>query len=274
MSTVVGVFAALSWDPQVRGFLIVLVSFVILVGSVYLLLATNTGPRLGFLIAAAGFFGWNALMGWVWVMYGIGLRGEDPHWEVKEVVTGEFTSQSGLEETEAFPSGWQLLPEGNPILGDAIAAADAALLPADTGGHGGEGGGDHSETPRQPVFQEADDFVHIAGYRTGGEDYWIPGGGLERNQTPFRGPLHQPHYTVIQVRPVLEKPDIGGVPPAPEADPSAPVTTVVMERNLGNVRQPSFLFALANTIAFVVFCVVLHRRDKQLIALRAAPATA
>ena len=62
--------AALAWDPQIRGALIVVTAFVILPGSVYLLLATNTGAKLGFLLAAAGFFGWMAVMGWVmdWVM--------------------------------------------------------------------------------------------------------------------------------------------------------------------------------------------------------------
>ena len=78
--------AALAWDPQIRGALIVVTAFVILPGSVYLLLATNTGAKLGFLIAAAGFFGWMAVMGWIWVVYGIGIKGDAPTWHVEEVV--------------------------------------------------------------------------------------------------------------------------------------------------------------------------------------------
>lgn len=261
--------AALSWDPQVRGFLIFLTSFVILVGSVYLLLATNTGARLGFLLAAAGLTGWCATMGWIWVMYGIGIRGEDPHWEVKEVITGDVAANSALEETERFPQGWEKLEDGNPILGDATAAADAVLL-GESGGEGGHGG-EAAAAPAFPaVFDEAEDFVHVGGYRTGGEDYWVPGGYLERNETPFRGWLHQPHFAVVQVQPVLPQADIGGAPAEPVADPAQPVTTVVMERNLGNLRQPSMFFAIANTIAFAVFCVLLHRRDKAIMATRNA----
>lgn len=265
--------AALSWDPQVRGFVIFLTAFVILPGTVYLLLAMNTGARLGLLLAAAGITGWCAAMGWVWVMYGIGMRGEDPHWEVKEVVTGDVAANSAIEQTESFPNGWEKLEEGNPVLGDATAAADAVLM--GEGGEEGDHGGGGAEQPSFPaVFETPEDFVHVAGYRTGGEDYWIPGGYLERNETPFRGWLHQPHYAVVQVQPVLDQPEIGGTPPEPVPDPSQPVTTVVLLRNLGNVRQPSMFFAIANTIFFAVFVVLLHRRDKAAMAIRSNPGAA
>ena len=46
------VLAGIAWDPQIRGFLALGVGVVVLIGSVYLLLATNVGARLGFLIAA------------------------------------------------------------------------------------------------------------------------------------------------------------------------------------------------------------------------------
>src|SRR5690606_22243927 len=45
--------AAIQFDPHIRGVLVVLVGVVVLFGSVYLLVATNTGVRTGFLIAAA-----------------------------------------------------------------------------------------------------------------------------------------------------------------------------------------------------------------------------
>ncbi len=77
--------AAIQFDPHVRGVLVVLVGVGVLVGSVYLLLATNTGIRNGFLIAMAGLFGWMASMGAVWWIYGIGLRGKDPSWVAKEI---------------------------------------------------------------------------------------------------------------------------------------------------------------------------------------------
>ena len=50
-------------------------------GSIYLILGTNLGARLGFLVAFTGLMGWMALMGTVWWMYGIGLKGEVPEWK-------------------------------------------------------------------------------------------------------------------------------------------------------------------------------------------------
>ena len=53
--------AGIAWDPQIRGILSVLVGVVVLMGSVYLLLATNVASRLGFLLALAAIFGWMTI---------------------------------------------------------------------------------------------------------------------------------------------------------------------------------------------------------------------
>jgi len=279
--------AALSWDPQIRGALIVVTAFVILPGSVYLLLATNTGAKLGFLLAAAGFFGWMAVMGWVWVVYGIGLKGEQPAWEVEEVVTGDVAENGTTEEAEGFPVGWRELRTGDAILGDAAAEADAVLAPSE-GGEGEAEGGD--APPVQPVFEDATQYALVGGYAKGGENYWIPGGGLatetskgNAGSNPFskvverlkRGPFHAPHYAVIQVAPVIPQPTLTGAPPTPAPDPSKPVVSVVMVRDLGSLRYPSFLIAISMTIVFGLVANALHRRDKEIMAARAAaPATA
>ena len=44
-----------AWDPGLRGVLTVAVAVIILCGSVALIVSTNTGNRLGFLIALTGF---------------------------------------------------------------------------------------------------------------------------------------------------------------------------------------------------------------------------
>src|SRR6476659_10749104 len=98
--------AALAWDPQIRGALIVLTAILILPGSVYLLLATNTGAKLGFLLAAAGLTGWMATMGWVWVVYGIGLKGDPPTWQPQEIVVGKLAERGTTSEAANFPKGW------------------------------------------------------------------------------------------------------------------------------------------------------------------------
>ncbi|HUP87180.1 MAG TPA: hypothetical protein VM143_16115 [Acidimicrobiales bacterium] len=280
--------AALAWDPQIRGALIVVTAFVILPGSVFLLLATDVGAKLGFLLAAAGLTGWMAVMGWVWVVYGIGIKGDQPTWKVDEIVTGSLTERGATEEGKTFPKGWQKLKAGDAIFGDATAAADKVLVPETSTPKEGE-------TPAPlafaPVFDEPIDYTLVAGYAKGGENYWLPGGGLASKshvgnpgRNPIakivdrveRGPFHAPHYAVIQVAPVLEvTTPAGEAPPKPKPDPTKEVTSVVMVRDLGNLRFPSLMVAISMSIVFAIIANALHRRDKEIMAARrAAPAIA
>lgn len=79
------VLAAIAFDPAIRGVLVVATGVVVLIGSVYLVVSTNTGFRQGFLITIAALTGWCFSMGMIWTMYGIGLRGEDPSWIDTEI---------------------------------------------------------------------------------------------------------------------------------------------------------------------------------------------
>jgi len=75
----------IGFDPFFRGLLSVLTGFVVLVGGTYLVLATDTGTRLGFLLSGAALFGWLFLMGIVWTIYGIGWKGQAPTWALVEI---------------------------------------------------------------------------------------------------------------------------------------------------------------------------------------------
>src|SRR5882762_8947589 len=86
--------AALTWDPQVKGGLIIVTAVLILPGSVYLLLSTNLGARLGLLVALAGLMGWMTVMGVVWSAYGIGLKGTAPGWKIVRLVQGDVSRSS------------------------------------------------------------------------------------------------------------------------------------------------------------------------------------
>jgi hypothetical protein len=112
----INLLAAIQFDPHIRGILVVLVGVAVLVGSVYLLLATNTGVRAGFLIAMAGLFGWMFSMGIIWWIYGIGLRGQDPSWvpiEVNFSRSGQPINEvlEELPPTDDLPDGEQLLAD-------------------------------------------------------------------------------------------------------------------------------------------------------------------
>jgi hypothetical protein len=108
-----------TWDPGFRGILTVALASTILLGSVWLIVATNTGSRLGLLIALTGFCGWMTVMGVVWSMYGIGWKGKTPSWEVVDVVRSEPGSgavDSRIDVARSLPLPEELEAEfGTPV---------------------------------------------------------------------------------------------------------------------------------------------------------------
>lgn len=243
----------LAWDPTIRGLIVVAFAVVVLPGSIYLLLGTNLGTRLGFLVAAAGAFGWMTIMFTIWAMYGIGYIGRAPAWEVTEAVT----SDSKDDTTAAHLSGardltsWKELAPDDPARGEAQAAASAAIA---------------GESAVLPMGFESDqDYVVVDAWEKGGKKKTFLNGVLP-------GP-HPPHYAVIQVERKKEvEVAFGETPPKAEADPTQPVISVVLERDLGNKRLPPALLAIGSLIIFGITCNVLHRRDKVVTAARAAAA--
>jgi hypothetical protein len=47
---------AVSWEPELRGYVVVIISAVVLIGGSYLVVGTNLGARLGFLVNYVGQF--------------------------------------------------------------------------------------------------------------------------------------------------------------------------------------------------------------------------
>jgi hypothetical protein len=73
---------------------------------------------------------------------------------------------------------------------------------------------------------------------------------------------HPPHYAIIQIQPVIpQETEPGQAPPTPEADPDEPVVSVIMERNLGDVRFPGAMLTIFSGLMFAVTILMLHRRD-------------
>lgn len=242
----------ITWDPGLRGVLVVATGIAVLVGSVYAILATNLGTRLGFLVTIAGLAGWMTLMGFVWAMYGIGYKGTAAHWVVEEVYTSKDAKNlSSAKLAKAHDlSKWTELPDGSQARADATAAATAAITTKDTG---------------VQLFESDQDYKVVDAYTIGGKGHSL----LERR---LPGP-HPPHYTIIQVQ-AVKKVDVafGETPPKPQLDPNAPIESVIMVRDLGKLRVPSFLIGSASLIVFGLSCYALHRRDKEAMAARAAAA--
>jgi hypothetical protein len=286
--------AGIAWDPQIRGFLALAVGVVVLMGSVYLVLSTNVGARLGLMLASAAFFGWLMLMGVVWWTYGtIGMLGEINHWEVKEVVypglgDAALDEAHGLDtsalppadelndmtedevsavrgDLEATLDGWRLLPESNPSFGEAKATVDEHFV-------------DHPD--ERLGLDSADDYVSVYSFERGGKDR-LPEHPSRwdrittKLKTTFVQLRHPPRYAIIQVQPVIVQETVPGEPPpSPTADPNQPVVSVIMERNLGDRRFPGAMLTVFSGIMFAVLCTQLHRRDQRVAEARSlVPAT-
>ena len=106
MSVMAAVFALVSWDPEIRNILSLGVGVGVLVGSVFLLLSTNTGPRTGVLIGLAALLGWLTIMGMIWWMYTGspaslgGMKGTPTHWRVVDVNIGNLQDSSVAKAKE------------------------------------------------------------------------------------------------------------------------------------------------------------------------------
>jgi len=280
-----------SWDPQVRGLVIVLIAVVVLPGSVFLITSTNVGARLGFMITIAGLSGFCMLLGILWSLNAGGLVGRTPSWKPAELVIGP-PGAAISDGTDGLPmkigdppaNGWRELPLGDPIRGDATAAADKILAP------------DNSKVPEgqtraapkfQPPFSSSTGYVQLDGYQKGGSDtgVWFK----IRNHRFFKqGPWYNPvgwfrapaNHVVITVQKVAPKLNKDDLTEKPAADESQPPQTLVLLRDRGSLRFPPVMFAVFWGLVFAVTTWSLHQRDKEIMAKkasgssRAAPARA
>jgi hypothetical protein len=247
--------AGITWEPNIRGALVLLTAVVILPGTVYLVLATNTGARLGLLLALTGLFGWMAIMGVVWWVYGIGLKGRAPEWKAKEVVVGSLAN-ARTEAVAGFPRGWRQKPLEDKTTTEALASADPVLVPP-----AGE--------PGRKYF-DAGEYLPVAAYDIGGESRG-PFGLL--NFRPF-DLWHEPHYFIVQVQESFRPEALPGQGvPAARVDPDAETVSVIMLRDLGSLRREPALFAISSLALFAVCASTLHRRDKEAMRRRAEAAT-
>jgi hypothetical protein len=252
---------AVSWEPELRGLLTVIIGFVVLCGSVYLLLGTNMGARLGFLVSLAGLAGWMVLMGIIWWIYGIGLIGPDPTWRQVEgrtvIQDVESLYQAGVVDNPVPLSGdesyagkatvvrnqlieenWTPVAEAEPSFGQAAASAGEFLQ--ETG-----------------AFATGE-FQVTAVFQTGGERF------PKINETlDFLAFFHAPRYALVEVAPLEQlRLEPGRAPVPAEIDPDRQRQYVHMVRDLGARRQPAAALTIGSSIIFLALCWMLHRRDR------------
>jgi len=251
---------AVSWEPEIRGIIVVLISVVVLIGGTYLIVGTNLGARLGVLVVLAGFFGWMMTMGAIWWTYGIGLKGPEPSWKPAEPITmiRDATALVGAEiletpaQTAADPGataanvasqleseGWQLLEESDPQRGQAVAASDAII---------------------QVEAEEfaAGEYLSVAVYDRGGERW-----PKITDEIDFTAFFHKPRYALVELASLVpQRSEPGRAPARPVIDQEQPHRYLLMIRDLGSKRQPAVFITIGSSIIFLILCWLLHRRDR------------
>jgi len=261
---------ALVWDPQLRGALIVATGLLVLPGSVYLLLSTNMGMKLGFLLALAGLSGWLVILNIVWLGGGglgsIGYKGIAPGWQVKEIITGDLVEHSGIsaitgtpgKPSTQFPNGWTFLSASSSGLAASLPAAETALIPPAAGAV--------ATSTFAPPYKTSQDYVEVGAWTKGGHNYLFNLFGykvfwrIRHHQIYVK---HQPHYVVIRVSPALPTVTLAGAATTlPAADVTQPMVTVVLEHNAGSLRLPPMLIGFGALLVFGLTCENLHARDK------------
>ena len=256
-------FLAVGWEPELRGLLTVVIGFVILMGSVYLILATNMGARLGFLVALTALAGWMMLMGLVWWIYGIGLRGPDPSW-------APVAGQTVIQDTESLRSVGIIdtLPDvddGASPTEEADAVADILtsegyiVLDPSSPAFG------QAQTSATEYLEETEafgnqEFVIERIFDIGGDRYPL----LFNNESlDFVAFFHEPHYVLAEAAPIIAtREEPGRAPALAVVDDTQPRQYVYMIRDLGARRQPAVVLTIGGGMIFLALCYLLHRRDK------------
>jgi hypothetical protein len=249
------------WNPTILGVLVTIAAIGLFCGSTYLLLSTNLGARLGFLVAAASLTGFMVLLSGLWWTSGnSGIdppHGRSPSWKVVEVVSDPQESK--------IPAVHDISSSGTPVDSAGLAnlrpALDAALVRVTP--VAGE------PAPDQPFakFQAALDYLtDFEGYQT-----YIVGGGTKNFF------WHEPKYAVVEFCPKDPNAPIGG---APTCDPLGDKQYAVLAFDFGSLRQPVvFQFFIPSVLLFGLSLLGLHwheqdaRKRKRERALAPVPAS-
>ena len=254
---------AINWEPELRGVLTVILGTVAFMGSVYMILGTNIGARLGFLVALCGLAGWMALMGGIWWIYGIGLKGADPSWVQvpgRTVIqdAGDLY-QAGVLENKLQLSDLEVPADINDVVYDGFVSEEWRVLGESEPAFG-------QAAASATVFLEEEDALEPGSFKVtnvfeiGGEAYPKIFGQDALDQIAF---FHKPYYTVVEVSPYIPlRTEPGRAPSAPEVDPTQEAQYVYMIRDLGSRREPAALITIGSTIVFLALAWMLHRRDR------------
>jgi len=115
------------WYPTILGVLVVVAAVVLFLGSTYLLLGTNLGARLGFLVTFTGLAGFLMILTLLWTTSATPLtvlKGRVPQWKVVEVVPDIAKAKTEAVRGAATPANKAPATDASNVK----SAVDAALV--------------------------------------------------------------------------------------------------------------------------------------------------
>jgi hypothetical protein len=218
---------------QLRGYAIVFFSVTLFCGSIYLVLATDVGSRMGFLVSFASLTGFLAMLGLIWFTNLTplnALHGPPPHWKVLEVV--DNPAQAKTEDVREIEQQGE--PLDSAAQGEIKATVDTAVT---------------AEGSEFKLFNLTSDYVVVNAEKIGG-------GSLSF----FR---HRPLFAVMAIQEAKQvDPLPGAAPPPPSANPTKPVKYLALERDLGALRQPPIVMTIAFSILFALSLYAMHNMER------------
>ena len=236
------------WYPTILGILVVLAGLVLFCGSIYLLLGTNLGARLGFLVAATGLAGFMVILSLLWVTTSSPLntlKGRIPEWNVKQYVTKLDQAQIKDARKVSKKDKVDTIEAAN-----VKAAVDERLVTKQPTAI-------EKPTPEDNKFAKFDkvtDYQTVNTYEIGGSDPEF----LDFQIT------HKPLHAIVEVCAVKPVNTPFGVPPPkPECDPTSDKNGfMILERDLGQLRLPPILAFICSLVLFGLGLLGLHWRER------------
>jgi hypothetical protein len=238
------------WYPTILGVLVVIAAICLFIGSIYLLLGTNLGARLGFLVTFTSLMGFLMILSVLWLTTASPLespKGRVASWSVIENVPDVTKAQTEAVRDIVKKENKASQTDASNVL----AAVDAALVTK-------QSTPTVTVTPNDNRFAKFDDvtqFMVLETYTLGGS-----------NPRFWKGEFnHSTKYAVVEYCKTATQTQTFGLPPLPPECASgadAQRGFVVVKYDYGTLRLPPFVVIVITAILFGLGLLALHWREK------------
>ncbi len=238
------------WYPTILGVLVVIAAIVLFIGSIYLLLGTNLGARLGFLVTFTSLMGFLMILSVLWLTTASPLespKGRVASWSVIENVPDITKAQTEAVRDIAKKENKASQTDASNVL----AAVDAALVTK-------QSTPTVTVTPNDNRFAKFDDVTQFMVLQT----YTLGGSNPQIGKGQFN---HSTKYAVVEYCKTATQTQTFGLPPLPPECASgadAQRGFVVVKYDYGTLRLPPFVVIVITAILFGLGLLALHWREK------------